>query len=67
MLLKELGRLIIKGTSLLRVGEQMTFLFLFFCMNFYFSYDDDDDDRFYILLFSALEQTHCAFVGCDSK
>ena len=22
--------------------------------------DDDDDDRFYISLFSALEQTHCA-------
>ena len=22
--------------------------------------DDDDDDRFYIALFSALEQTHCA-------
>ena len=21
---------------------------------------DDDDDRFYISLFSALEQTHCA-------
>ena len=23
-------------------------------------------DRFYISLFSALEQTHCAFVACDS-
>ena len=29
--------------------------------------DDDDDDRFYTALFSALEQTHCAFVACDSK
>ena len=29
--------------------------------------DDDDDDRFDIALFSALEQTHCAFVACDSK
>ena len=26
----------------------------------------DDADRFYIVLFSALEQTHCAFVACDS-
>ena len=24
--------------------------------------DDDDDDRFYIALFSALEQIHCARV-----
>ena len=24
-----------------------------------------DDDRFYIALFSSLEQTHCAFVTCD--
>ena len=24
-------------------------------------------DRFYIALFSALEQTHCAHVSCDSK
>ena len=24
--------------------------------------DDDDDDRFYIALFSALEQTHCAYM-----
>ena len=23
--------------------------------------DDDDDDGFYVELFSALEQTHCAF------
>ena len=23
-------------------------------------FDDDDDDCFYIVLFSALEQTHCA-------
>ena len=22
------------------------------------------DDRFYVSLFSALEQTHCAFVNC---
>ena len=29
--------------------------------------DDDDDDRFSIALFSALEQTRCAFVACDSK
>ena len=29
--------------------------------------DDDDDDRFYIALFLALEQTHCAFVACVSK
>ena len=28
---------------------------------------DDDDDRFYIALFSALEQSHCAHVACDSK
>ena len=27
----------------------------------------DDDDRFYILLFSALEQIHCAFVACAFK
>ena len=27
----------------------------------------DDDDRFYILLFSALEQTHCAFAACAFK
>ena len=26
------------------------------------SYDDGGDDRFYIVPFSALEQTHCAFV-----
>ena len=26
-----------------------------------------DDYRFYIALISALEQTHCAFVACDSK
>ena len=26
-----------------------------------------DIDRFYIPLFSALEQTHCALVACDSK
>ena len=25
-------------------------------------YDDDDDDCFYIVLFSALDQTHCARV-----
>ena len=24
-------------------------------------------DRFYIALFSALEQTHCALLACDSK
>ena len=24
-------------------------------------------DRFYIALFSALEQTHCAHVACDSE
>ena len=24
-------------------------------------------DRFHIQLFSALEQTHCAFVACSSK
>ena len=29
--------------------------------------NDDDDERFYIALFSALEQTHCTFVPCDSK
>ena len=29
--------------------------------------DDDDDDGFDIALFSGLEQTHCAFVACDSK
>lgn len=29
--------------------------------------DDDDDNCFYIALVSALEQTHCAFVGCDSE
>ena len=29
--------------------------------------DDDDDDGFYIALFSALEQTHCAFSARDSK
>ena len=29
--------------------------------------DDDDDDRFYTAIFSALEQTHCAFVAYDSK
>ena len=28
--------------------------------------DDDDDDRFYTALFSALEQTHCALLACDS-
>ena len=28
-----------------------------------FDDDDDDDDRFYVVLFSALEQTHCAFCG----
>ena len=27
----------------------------------------DDDDRFYTALFSAVEQTHCAFVACGSK
>ena len=25
------------------------------------------DDRFYIALFSALEQTRCAFIACDSE
>ena len=33
-------------------------------------YVGDDDDRYiyiYISLFSALEQTHCAVVVCDSK
>ena len=30
-------------------------------------HDDDDDDCFYIVLFSALEQTHCALVACDSE
>ena len=29
--------------------------------------DDDVDDRFYKALFSALEQTHCAFAAGDSK
>ena len=29
--------------------------------------DDDDDDRFHIILFSALEKTHCAFVAYDPK
>ena len=29
--------------------------------------DDDDDGRFYIALFSALEQTYCALVACGSK
>jgi len=29
--------------------------------------DDDDDGRFDIALFYGLEQTHCAFVACDSK
>ena len=29
--------------------------------------DDDDDGHFYIALFSAREQTHCAYVTCDSK
>ena len=29
--------------------------------------DDDDDDRFCIVLFSALEQTCCAFVTYGSK
>ena len=28
--------------------------------------DDDDDDGFYTALFSALEQTHCALLACDS-
>ena len=27
----------------------------------------DDDDRFYVALFSTLEQTHCAFVAHDSE
>ena len=27
----------------------------------------DDDDRFYIALFSSLEQTRYVFVACDSK
>ena len=36
-------------------------LFDLFVLCFVFSFDDDDDDdRFYIALFSALEQTHCA-------
>ena len=26
-----------------------------------------DVDRFYLALFSALEETHCALVACDSK
>ena len=29
--------------------------------------DDDNDDHFYIVLFSALKQTDCAFVTCHSK
>ena len=29
--------------------------------------EDDDDDCFYIALFSAREQTHCAHVSCDSE
>ena len=29
--------------------------------------DDDDDDCFYIALFPALEQPHCAFVTYNSK
>ena len=29
--------------------------------------DDDNDDHFYIVLFSALKQTDCAFVACNSK
>ena len=29
--------------------------------------DHNDDDRFYIALFSALEQTRCAFVACASE
>ena len=29
--------------------------------------DDNDDDRFYITIFSAREQTHCAFVACYFK
>ena len=28
---------------------------------------DGDDDRFSIVLLSALSQTHCVFVACDSK
>ena len=28
---------------------------------------DDGDDGFYIAQFSAVGQTHCAFVACDSK
>ena len=24
-------------------------------------------DRFYVVIFLALDQTHCAFVVCDSK
>ena len=44
-------------------------LALFYCLT---DDDDDDDDddvvgRFYIVLFSALEQIHCAHVDCDSK
>ena len=27
----------------------------------------DDADRFYIALFSAHQQTHCALAACDSK
>ena len=27
--------------------------------------DGDGDGRFFIALFSALEQTHCVFVACD--
>ena len=32
-----------------------------------FCKDGHDDDHFYIALFSALEQTHCALLACDSK
>ena len=28
---------------------------------------DGDVDRFYIAVFSDLEQTHCAHVACDSE
>ena len=31
------------------------------------SHTHADADRFYIALFSSCEQTHCAFVACDSK
>ena len=27
--------------------------------------DDDDDERFYIALFSTIEQIHCSFFACD--